>query len=175
MPALKTVENVVISMSETTIRAPTRDDAWIRATASALIHAQLAGRELPHDLPGLTDRQAVDRIARMDAKELLATLRDLYGVAHWDIEAFERAFLEGALDAWRPGALVQHRAQGLRVVSSSCPIASDVEKDPRLCVMCQDIQRHAAYLALVGRVRDVRFERLMSRGESSCEIDIDLR
>lgn len=152
-----------------------RDEARLRATASALFHAQLAGRRLPAGLPGLTERQVVDRLARMDAKEILETLRELYGVGYWTVEEFERAFIEGALDAWHAGSLVQHKPNGLRVVSTSCPIAREVEKDPRLCTMCQDLQRHAAFLALIGQVRDVRFERLMSRGESSCEVDIDLR
>lgn len=162
----------------TTTRCPSdaeRDEDWRRATAAFVLHAHLAGRKLPEHLADIPDRMLVDRLARMDAKEVLATLREIYDIAWWDKESFDRAFVEGALDGWRPGSLVQRTPGKLRVVSSTCPIAGDVEKDPRLCGACQALQKHAAHLALIGQVRSVSFERLMSKGESACELNVTFR
>ena len=152
-----------------------RNDEWRRAVAGFVLHAQLAGRNLPEALADIPDRMLVDRLARMDAKELLATLQELYGFEWWDKDAFERAFVHGALEGWRPGSLVQHPPGRLRIVSTTCPIAADVERDPRLCQSCQALQKHAAYLTLIGQVAEVRVDRVMSRGESACELNITFR
>lgn len=146
-----------------------------RAIAGLVLHAHLAGRTLPEHLAELPDRMLVDRIARMDAKEILATLQELYGVGWWSKEEFRRAFVDGALQGWRPGTLVQARPSGLRIVSTTCPLGADVERDARACEACQATQRHAAYLALIGQVEDVRFGRLMSQGEGGCELTITFR
>lgn len=146
-----------------------------RAIAGFVLHAHLAGRSLPEHLGDIPDRMLVDRLARMDAKEVLATLQELYGLEWWDKESFERVFVRGALEGWRPGTLVQHPAGRLRVVSTTCPIAADVAKDARLCVACQSLQKHATYLALIGQVADVHVERVMSKGESACELDVTFR
>ncbi len=151
------------------------DEAWRRATAGFLFHAQLADRRLPEHLADIPDHLLVDRLARMDAKELLETLKEIYEVRWWDRESFERAFVHGALAGWRPGSLIQHKPNGLRVVSTTCPIAADVENDPRLCQSCQRMQKHAAYIALVGQVEAVEMDRTMSRGESACELNIRFR
>lgn len=146
-----------------------------RRIASFLMHAQLGGRRLPEHLGDIPDRMLVDRLARADAKDLLETLREIYDVKHWDRESFEKAFVEGVLDGWRPGSLVQRGIQSLRIVSTVCPVASDVEKDARICQACRAIQSHAAYLALIGQIERVEFTRLMSRGESACEATIHYR
>ena len=151
------------------------DEAMRRAVAGFLLQASLAGRKLPEHLGDVPDRLLVDRLARMDAKEVLATLQELYGVEWWDREEFERAFLEGAIRGWKPDTLVQRKPDGLRVVSTTCPVAADVEKDARTCEACRAIQKHAAYLALIGQVEDVRFDRLMSKGESACEMNVKFR
>ena len=155
--------------------APVLDDDARRRLAGFILHAQLAGRDLPDHVGDIPDRMLVDRLGRMDAKEILATLQELYGVEWWTKEEFQRAFVDGALQGWRPGTLVQQRAGGLRIVSTTCPIAADVEKDPRLCQACQAIQKHAAYLALIGQVQDVSVDRVMSRGESACELNVTYR
>lgn len=111
----------------------------------------------------------------MDAKELIETLREIYDIKYWDRESFERAFVEGALAGWRPGSLLQRGADSLRIVSTTCPVAADVEKDPRLCQSCRALQVHAAYLALIGQVEGIDAGRVMSRGESACEITIRYR
>lgn len=152
-----------------------RDDERLRETAGFVLHAHLADRTLPEHLGDVPDRMLVDRLARIDAKEVLAVLQDVYGIDWWDAEAFERAFVRGALEGWRPGSLVQRTPDALRIVSTTCPIAADVERDPRLCDACQAIQRHAAYLALIGQVKDVHVDRLMSRGESACELHVEFR
>ena len=154
---------------------PVDQDELRRAIAGFVLHAHLAGRRLPEHIAGLPDRMLVDRLARMDAKEVLATLKDVYDIAWWDKESFDRAFVQGALAGWRPGSLIQHAPGKLRVVSTTCPIAAEVERDPRLCQSCQALQRHAAYLALIGQVEDVHVERLMSRGESACELQVTFR
>lgn len=146
-----------------------------RAIAGFILHSQLAGRTLPEHLADIPDRMLVDRLARLDAKEVLATLQELYGVEWWDVGSFERVLVRGALEGWRPGSLVQRLPDKLRVVSTTCPIAADVEKDPRLCESCQAFQKHAAYLALIGQVQDVHMERLMSKGESACEMSVTFR
>ena len=155
--------------------APVPDDDARRRLAGFLLHAQLAGRNLPERVGDMPDRMIVDRLARMDAKELLATLQELYGVEWWTKEEFQRAFVDGALQGWRPGTLVQERPDGLRIVSTTCPIAADVEKDPRLCRSCRAIQKHAAYLALIGQVEDVSVDRVMSKGDSACELNVKFR
>jgi hypothetical protein len=152
-----------------------QEDERRRAIAGFILHAQLAGRHLPEHLGDMPDRMLVDRLARMDAKEVLARLQELYEVEWWTKEAFQRAFIEGAIQGWKPGALFQRKPNGLRVVSTTCPIAADVEQDPRLCEACRAIQKHAAYLALIGQVEDVRQERVMSKGESSCDLEITFR
>lgn len=160
---------------DSTPSPPQHDDAWRRAIAGFALHARLAGRHIPDHVAGIPDRMFVDRLARMDAKELLAFLQEIYGVAWWDRKSFERAFVAGALEGWRPGSLLQHAPGGLRVVSTSCPIGAEVEKDPRLCQACQSIQKHAAYLALIGQVEGVGFDRLISKGASSCEMNVKFR
>lgn len=152
-----------------------QDAAGRRRSASAAIHAILRGRELPAHLVGLNDREMLSRIARADAKKLLDAIRDVYGLRYWDKETFRAAVLEGAFGGWRPGMLVRETPEGLRLVSTTCPIASDVERDARLCTLCQDIQLHATYLALVGQVDGVRFDRLMAKGEGACEMTIRWR
>lgn len=159
----------------TTRTSQVLDEEAQRRLAGFILHAQLAGRTLPRHMGDMPERMIVDRLARMDAKEVLATLQELYGVEWWTKEEFQRAFVDGALQGWRPGTLIQQRPDGLRIVSTTCPIAADVEKDPRLCVACRALQKHAAYLALIGQVEDVRQHRLMSNGESSCETDITFR
>lgn len=152
------------------------DDAELKQRIAAFVmHAPLAGRRLPQHLGDMPDRMLVDRLARMDAKELLETLREIYQVEHWDRETFEKAFIEGALEGWRPGSLVQHGPKSLRIVSTTCPVAADVEQDLRTCEVCRAIQRHAAYLALIGQVEGVEFTSLISRGESACEAIIHYR
>lgn len=146
-----------------------------RAMAGWIIQAHLSGRNLPVHVGGMHDRMLVDRIARMDAKEILATLQELYGLKWWSMDEFRRVFVDGALEGWRPGTLVQQTSVSLRIVSTTCPLGADVERDPRTCVACQATQRHAAYLALIGQVEDVRFDRLMSRGESACELNVIFR
>lgn len=146
-----------------------------RATAGALLQAYLAGRNLPEHVGDLPDRMLVDRLARMDAKEILATLQEIGGVEWWDKEAFERVFVDLALGGWRPGSVTRREPGRLRVVSTTCPIAAEVARDPRLCALCQGIQRHAAYLALIGQVSEVSLPQLMSRGESACELDVSYR
>lgn len=154
---------------------PDAREAWLRATGALVLHAHLAGRALPERLGDVPARMLVDRLARMDAKAVLATLQDVYGIERWDMESFDRAFIEGALGGWRPGSLVQHAPGKLRVVSTTCPIGAEAEKDPRICEVCQAFQKHTAYLALVGQVEDVRIPRRMSQGESACELRITFR
>lgn len=151
------------------------DEDRRRAMAGWILHAHLAGRVLPEHVGDIPDRVLVDRLARMDAKEVLDTLRELYDVDWWDRASFERVFVEGALEGWRPGSLVQRLPGKLRVVSTTCPIAADVEKDPRLCEACRALQKHAAYLALIGQVQDIDMPRVMSKGESACELDVTFR
>lgn len=155
--------------------SPAEVDAWRRAIAGFVLHSQLAGRNLPEHLGDVPDRMLVDRLARMDAKEILATLAEIYDITWWDKESFERAFVRGALEGWRPGSLVQRTPGRLRVVSTTCPIAADVERDPRQCEACRAIQKHAAHLALIGQVSEVRVDRTMAKGESSCELNVLLR
>lgn len=157
------------------LRPPASDDEEKRAMAGFILHAHLAGRRLPEHLGDVPDRMLVDRLARMEAKELLATLQQIYGVDWWDREAFKRVFVEGAIQGWKPGTLVQQRPTSLRIVSTTCPIAADVETDKRACEMCQAVQRHAAYLALIGQVEDVAFARVMADGESACEMSVRFR
>lgn len=151
------------------------DPEALRAMAGAIFHAQLAGRILPEHLGDIPDHMLVDRLARMDAKELLATLQDVFGVEWWNKEEFQRAFVQGAIQGWKPGTLVQKRTDGLRIVGTTCPVAAEVERDPRVCEMCQALHRHAAYLALMGQVADVSFDRVMSKGESACELNVKFR
>lgn len=146
-----------------------------RLVAGAALHAFLSGRQLPEHLPHLPDGQIVDRLTRADAIEFLSILKELYGVSWWNEDEFKRAFLDGALAGWRPGTLVQRSPRQIRIVSTECPIAADVESDPRACDACQAFQRHAASLALFGGVKDVTFRQRMSRGDSACEVEIDLR
>lgn len=147
-----------------------------RRIAGFVLHAYLAGRKLPDHVAGVPESQIVDRLMRADAKEMLETLRDLYGVAWWTREEFERAFVEGALAGWKPDtATVSARGPELRVISTSCPIAAEVDKDRRLCDACQALQRHAAYLAMFGQVEDVAFEQLMSEGDGACELRVAMR
>lgn len=150
-------------------------DLWRRRLAGVLLHGTLAGRALPESVEGLTGQPLVDRIARMQAKELLETLKEIYGIDHWDHAAFEKAFVEGALEGWKPGTTVQDLPHRLRVLSHACPIADEVDKDPRVCSMCQAVQTHAARLALRGDVQDASFSQLMSRGDGACQLDVVLR
>jgi hypothetical protein len=150
-------------------------EAFRRILAGRALHARLSGVAIPAHPAGTRDGRPLDRFARANARELLAILKDVYGVPWWDPESFERAFVHGALEGWRPGSLIQRSATGLRVVSTTCPIASDVEKDPRLCDACRALQAHAAYVALLGQVEDARVDRVMSRGESACELNVAYR
>lgn len=152
-----------------------KDEAWLRAVAGFMMNAQLAGRKIPEHIGDVPDRMLVDRLARESAKQLLAGLQEVYGVDWWDKASFERAFVRGALEGWRPGSLIQTSPGQLRVASTTCPIAAEVEKDPRLCQSCQALQKHAAYVALFGQVGDVTFERVMSKGSSACEFTLSYR
>lgn len=150
-------------------------ELWRRRLAGVLLHGTLAGRKLPENVEGLTGQRLVDHVARMQAKELLDTLKEIYGIDHWDHAAFENAFVEGALQGWKPGSDVQDLPHRLRVLSHACPIADEVEKDARVCSMCQAVQTHAARIALRGDVQDAYFSQLMSRGDGACQLDVVLR
>lgn len=154
---------------------PGHSEDWRRRTAGFVVQSILSGRRLPEHLAGLDDREMVSRLARMDAKELLDTLREVYEIPYWTRESFQRVVVEGALQGWRPGSVARETPTGLRLVSTTCPVAADVERDPRICLACQDLQRHAAYLALIGQVESVDFSQLMSRGEGACEMNVRWR
>lgn len=153
----------------------TETDELRRMVAGRVLHAQLAGRRIPPHVAGIPDRLLVERIARMDAREVLAVLADIYDVQHWSVEEFERVFVRGALAGWRPGSLVQRSPGRMRVVSTTCPLASDVDADARVCEGCRAFQRHAAYLSMIGQVESAGVTQAMSRGDGACELNVVLR
>lgn len=135
----------------------------------------LAGRSLPPYLPLEPSRLAASFAAQREAPEFLDTLADLYGVDRWTFHQLSRAFFRGAIATARPGTLVRETASGLRVLSPGCPIASEVERDPRVCQFCQSFHAETIRAALPGRVETVEFDQLTAKGDGVCEMHVRLR
>lgn len=151
------------------------EEARRRMIAGFLMHANLAGRRIEGTVDGLTEAQLVDRIARMAAVDILHMLRELYSIEHWDLETFARAFIEGAIGTWKPGAIVHGDKRQLNILSKQCPLADEVALDARVCSMCQAVQTHAARLALRGDVAEASFSTVIAAGDAACQLDIKLR
>lgn len=152
-----------------------RPDAWKRAVAGFLVHASLAGRRLPPFVPGEPRGLAALRVASYEAPGFLENLADVYGVKEWTLDEYERVFLRGALEGWRPGSVVKEEPGRLRIVASLCPLAAEAEADPRVCQTCRAFQEQVTRLALPGQVERVRHASLITRGEGACVTEVDLK
>ena len=152
-----------------------RPEAWKRAVAGFLVHASLAGRRLPPFVPGEPRGLAALRVASHEAPAFLENLEDVYGVKEWTLDEYERVFLRGALEGWRPGSAVKEEPGRLRVVSGTCPLAAEADADPRVCQACRAFQEQVTRLALPGQVERVRHTSLITSGDGVCVTEIELK
>lgn len=144
------------------------------ALAGALMHARLAGR-LPPLVPYEPAGMAAFHAAAREAPALLRDLARLYGVRRWTYPLYRRVVLEGAMAAWRPGSTIVDRADGADVLSGTCPLGAEAERDPRACAYCRAFQEMLARTALPGRVETVEFPETIVRGDATCRQEIRLR
>lgn len=142
----------------------------VEAAGDLLDRALGLGHIAPH-VPGEPDHLAASLAAREEARAFLADLARVAGVSRWDEREFERAVLNGALQEWRPGR-VERVADGWRIESRECPLLAEAALDPRVCEMCQAFQLMVAHGATRGRVADVEFSSLVTRGDGKCSTHI---
>lgn len=151
------------------VRLPAERQA---ALAGALVNARLAGRlPPPWDSSGL----AAFREASREAPELLRELARLYRVRRWTYPAYRRVVLLGAMAAWKPGSKVLDRPEGVELVSETCPLGAEAERDPAVCRYCRAFQETLARAALPGQVESVEWRETLARGEATCHQAIRLR
>lgn len=105
----------------------------------------------------------------------LQELARLYGVRHWTIETFERAFVRGAVLGWRPGTSTLRVDGGFRILSPSCPLGAVTEIDPSACGACRSFQDAVAREALAEQARFISYDELISEGDGVCEALIRVR
>lgn len=141
-------------------RASDRDEA------KALLHRAIASRGVPPFLPGEPGGIAAWLAAERVASPVLRDLARIYGVKRWNAGEFERAYLLGALEAWRRGE-VTRLADGWRVESHECPVLGAATLDPRVCAMCRHVTSLVASKATGGSAR-VEFPQLVTSGDGRC-------
>ncbi len=111
--------------------------------------------------------------ALRSAPVLLDRLGSVYGVDTWDEIAWARTFVGRALAAWKPGLRVEVEPGALVVEGKGCPIAAEVEIDPRVCRLCQAMQLCVAQLALGDRLAEARFELVTPRPDGTCRLRVE--
>lgn len=142
--------------------------------AGITLRAHLVGRALPEELPA-DERHVAQFVESVGAgAEFLHDLAELYGHERWSLSQVEHELVLGAMAALRPGTVVRRGPDGLRVISPGCPLAAEVERDPRTCQFCRAFHVQVVRTALPGEVVDVRFDQLAHR-DGVCEMDIRLK
>lgn len=136
-------------------------------------------------LGGLLLRRTLERVvapragradpaaAAAAADAFLWELGRAYDVEHWDLHELRRAFLEGALEGWRP-TTVQADALQIRVAGATCPFLAAAARDPSACQACQAFLAAVPRLAAPRHVQDVVFEALPTRGDPACSFRVVL-
>lgn len=157
------------------IETPLPGEIRQRERAGMLLQMELDRRHLPDFLPGEPSRLAASTTAAELAPGFIEKLARLYRVRRWGRDAFMRAYVRGALEGWRPGQRVEERPDLIRVVSYSCPLAAEAELDPRACQMCRAFHGEVAQRTMGSDVRDVRFDRILTRGDATCTMTVSLR
>lgn len=136
--------------------------------AARLLGRILGGRYLGPYLPGEPSGLVATMAARRLAPGFVDQLARIYGVREWDFDAFRRAFVEGALLAWQGASVVEEYEDGVRVVSSTCPILPLAGSDPRACQMCRAFQAEVAREALGEAFQEVDWESTILQGAPEC-------
>lgn len=108
-------------------------------------------------------------------QHFLRELGRLYGVRHWTLESFERAFIQGAVLGWRPGTVTQRVNGGFRILSPTCPLGAATEVDSLACRACRSFQEAVAREALAERARFTSFSDLIADGNAVCDTLIRVR
>lgn len=140
-----------------------------------LVADVLEGGLLPAYVPGDPGPLGATIAGHGAAPAFLARLGEAYGVSEWSPDELKRAFLDGAMREWHGRAKVRATTDELRVSSPVCPIAEDIERDARLCIMCQAFQIAVTREALGPRIGDVGFEAIIQRGAPECVEKIEVR
>lgn len=160
-------------MSGTTAFAEGTDEERVRRErAGALMQLAMDLRHLPDFLPGEPSGIAAASAASQLAPIVLEELAALYDVRTWTTDEFVRAYVEGALSAWKPGTRVERSSSALRIISPVCPVGAEVELDPRTCQMCRALHAEVAKRAIGA---SVEYGDLISRGEAACITVVKLR
>lgn len=158
------------------LRAPPRPDAAdlaLRERAGRIYQTHLDRWMLAasHE-PALAHHLSLQRGM---AFAFLDELAPLYGVRSWTPDEFERAFLRGALAAWRPGTVLRATRDGWQTNGSMCPLGALTEIDFDACRQCRSFVDAVTRAALQDRASHVSFRSLLAAGEGSCESAIHLR
>lgn len=160
-------------MTGTTYSLEEPDDERLRRErAGALMQLAMDLRHLPDFLPGEPSGIAAASVASQLAPIVVDELAALYDVRTWTPDEFVRAYVEGALSAWKPGTRVERSSSALRIISPVCPVGAEVELDARTCQMCRALHAEVARRAIGATVE---FEELISRGEAACTTTVKLR
>ncbi len=142
--------------------------------AARLLDAAIDPGKLPAFIPGEPWGLAALEVATEITPALMDALAELYGLDAWDRESFREHYLGGALAAWRGDLHVQDAGDEIHLGAVGCPLLVQARRDPRACHMCQLVHEAAARHAMPGTVEEVRFERLIARGDDTCEATVEL-
>lgn len=104
--------------------------------AAKVLARHLDEPSLPSFVPGEPRGLMAAIASRRLTPRILAELGEIYDVETWDADAFERHVLRGALLGWSPRARVLERDGTVTATLTVCPIGA-VERDPRVCDLCQ--------------------------------------
>ncbi|MHB8584322.1 MAG: hypothetical protein ACYDDF_00585 [Thermoplasmatota archaeon] len=127
---------------------------------------------LPPFLVGEPSRMAASIAAARITPSLLGDLAELHHLKEWTPEAFEAVFVERGLQGWHGDIAVARRPGGFVVRTARCPLTSAWQADPRACQLCCAVREQAAREAYGPALDSVRFPKLISHGDSVCEMRI---
>lgn len=144
--------------------------------ARELERASQAGRLLAAALARLPPaaHEAVEAAAAREADDFVWKLGDLYRVRRWDWAEFRRAYVRGALLAWRPGTELREDDLALRVRSER-PLAPEGIRSPEGCRAFLAFQAAVVRLATDGTAGPPVLEECLGRGDRACTLHIPRR
>lgn len=144
-------------------------------TAARVLRSYLDGRHLPPYEPGEASRMAAMVAANQAAPAVLDALADIYEVAKWDLDTFERVVLGRAFRAWHRQFDLHREPGSIVAEATDCPVIDSATQDARVCQMCQAVQSQLAARATGGAVEEVRFYDAIAKGGQTCRIAVRLK
>lgn len=160
------------------VSAPTRGDTPTLEDAHAVevLDRVLKRTYLPPYLPGEPPGMAASMVAPHVSTYLERKLQQAYGNPR-DGPPSLRKLITRVLPLWKAPLTVEANLEPdgnrLTLTSPTCPLAREVELDPRRCGLCQEAQKHLLRQAIDAPRARVRFPEALDRGDPTCRIEVE--